>query len=117
MSTTTKPTTPRTSPPLTPATLLQRFPNLPTWAIRAFHEIYSAVQKQQYRLSPKARALLNIAILPMPGYKYEDDNGPMLDCSVSVRELFEDEKTYEYGREHVMLVRLGKEVERSWRGE
>jgi hypothetical protein len=53
----------------------------------------------------------------MPGYKYEDDNGPMLDCSVSVRELFEDEKTYEYGREHVMLVRLGKEVERSWRGE
>jgi hypothetical protein len=112
-----KATTPTTLPPLTPHTLLERFPDLPTWAIHAFHEIYNAVQKQQYRLSPETLALLNIAVLPMAGYKYDGDRGPMLDCSVSVRQLFVDETSYGHGREHVVLARLGTEIERLWRGE
>jgi len=33
---------------------------------------------------------------------------------VSIRELFEDEKSYEYGREQVVLVRLGRECEKLW---
>ena len=52
----------------------------------------------------------------MPGYKYGDNKGPMLDCSVNTRDLFEDEKSYEYGREQVLLVRLGRECEKLWAG-
>lgn len=101
--------TPRSLPPLTPSTLPQYFPLLPLWAARAFQEIYRAVQivktlqratrNTPRRLSPEARALLNIAILPMRGYKYGHDKGPLLDCSVSIRELFKDERGFEGGKE------------------
>jgi len=108
-----KPTS-ETLPPLSPHTLPQRFPVLPAWAFHAFHEICSSVQTKQERLTPEARALLNIAILPMLGYKYGDNKEPMLDCSVSIRELFHNEKSFKYGREHVVLVRLSSEVVRLW---
>ena len=52
----------------------------------------------------------------MPGYKYGHNKAPVLDCSVSIRELFEDEKSYELGKEQVVLVRLGKECEKLWVG-
>lgn len=93
----------------TPANLAQRYPNLPCWAISAFHEIkYSG--KVSYRLSPEARALLNIAILPMPGYKYDRDNGPLLDVNVSSRELFVTEKTWRDNKEHVDLCRFSYDI-------
>ncbi|KAI4656613.1 uncharacterized protein J4E78_006502 [Alternaria triticimaculans] len=113
-------------PPLTLSTLRQHFPSLPPWAVSAFSEIYNAVHIfknpqlaaiiPQRQLSPESRALLNIAILPMSGYKYGNNKGPMLDCSVSIRELFEDEKSYECGKEQVVLVRLGRECEKLWMG-
>jgi len=119
-------TTSKALPPLTLSTLRQHFPSLPPWAVSAFSEIYNAVHIfknpqlatmiPQRQLSPEARALLNIATLPMPGYKYGNNKGPMLDCSVSIRALFEDEKSYDCGKEQVVLVRLGKECEKLWAG-
>jgi len=50
----------------------------------------------------------------MPGYKFGHNQGPMLDRSVGIRELFEDEKSFEGGKEQVVLVRLGKECEKLW---
>jgi len=117
-------TTSKALPPLTLSTLRQHFPSLPPWAVSAFSEIYNAVHIfknpqlaaiiPQRQLSPEARALLNIAILPMPGYKFGHNQGPMLDRSVGIRELFEDEKSFEGGKEQVVLVRLGKECEKLW---
>lgn len=111
-------------PHFTSSTLPLHFSSLPPWAAYAFQEIYRAVhivktlqratRNTPRRLSPEARALLNMAMLPMPGYKYGYDKRPMLDCSVSIRELFEDERSFEGWKEQVMLVRLGRECERLW---
>jgi hypothetical protein len=95
----------------TPAIIMQRYPYLPAWALAAFHEIkYSG--KQSYGLSAEARALLNIAILPMPGYKYGLDNGPLLDVNIHSRDLFETERTWDDNKGHVDLCRFSSDV---WR--
>jgi len=52
----------------------------------------------------------------MSGYEYGNNKAPMLDCSVSIRNLFEDEESLECGKEQVVLVRLGKECEKLWVG-
>jgi hypothetical protein len=67
-------------------------------------------------LSPEARALLNIAILPMPGCKYDEDHDTLLDCNVKVRDLFVDEESYRENKEHVDLCRLSKDMAGVWKG-
>jgi hypothetical protein len=93
----------------TPAIIKQRYPYLPAWALAAFHEIkYSG--RKPYRLSPEARALLNIAILPMPGYKYGRDNVPLLDVSIKSRDLFGTQKSWDDNKEHVDLCRFSCDI-------
>jgi hypothetical protein len=102
-------TAPTSISDFTPTIVVYRYPHLPTWAISAFNEIrYSG--KISYQLSPEARALLNIAILPMPGYKFGRDNGPLLDVNVDSRELFETERNSRNNREHVDLCRLSGDI-------
>jgi hypothetical protein len=97
----------------TPETLIRRYLNLPRWAINAFFEIKHS---KDYMLSLEARALLNIAILTMPGCKYDEDHATLLDCNVKVRDLFVDEETYRENKEHVDLCRLSKNIAGMWKG-
>jgi hypothetical protein len=66
-------------------------------------------------LSPEARALLNIPILPMPGCKYDGDHGKLLDCNVRVRDLFIDKESYRDNKEHVDLCRLSNDIAGIWK--
>jgi hypothetical protein len=95
-----------------PDTLIRRYRNLPRWVISAFFEIKHA---KDYMLSPEARALLNIAILPMPGCKYDEDHDTLLDCNVEVKDLFVDEESYRENKEHVDLCKLSKDMTGLWK--
>ena len=96
----------------TPDTLVLRYPNLPRWALSAFFETKHC---KDYMLSPEARALLNIAILPMPGCKYNNDHDTILECNVRVRDLFIDEESYRDTKEPVDLCRLSNDIASIWK--
>jgi hypothetical protein len=95
------PPTPSALSAFTPDTLVQRYPNLPRWAISTFFEFKHS---KDYVISPEARALLNIAML---GYKHDQDQK---DCNVKVRDLFVDDQSYMNNKEHIDLCRLSHDM-------
>jgi hypothetical protein len=98
----------------TPSLLEQRYPHLPAWAIEAFPEIQHCSTKKQHDLPVEARALLNICILPMPGFYGK--KGDIFDADVDIRPLFATKKNYDDNKRDVDLYRLGNDVGRVWKG-
>jgi hypothetical protein len=96
----------------TPETLVRRYPNLPRWAISAFFEIKHS---KDYMLSPDARTLLNITVLPMPGCNHNQDYDTLLDCNVKMRDLFVSDESYRDNQEHVDLCRLSHGIAKIWK--
>lgn len=79
-------TAPRNLDAFTPTFLANRYPHLPPWAINALWEIKHS-NKVQHGLSPGARAILNICVLPIPGLRGTKED--LVDANVDIRPMFE----------------------------
>jgi len=98
----------------TPTLLSQRYPHLPPWALEALQAIQQAGTKEQHYLPVEARALLNIAILPMPGFRGTKED--IVNADVDIRPLFETRRNYDDNKRDVDLYRLSEDLGRVWKG-
>ncbi|KAF2830813.1 hypothetical protein CC86DRAFT_464033 [Ophiobolus disseminans] len=108
----TPPPAPTSLAAFTPSLLSTRYPHLPAWAYDAVHAIQTCTTKQQHDLPVAARTLLNITILPMPGFLGTRED--LLDADVAIRLLFAEQKWYEEWKGDVDVWRLGWDLGRVW---
>lgn len=87
--------------------LMNHYPNLPAWAIDAFH----ALKEPQQKWTAEARALLNMANIPptsnalIPGPKFRAGTK-----TKDLRGLFETEEEWEKAKEELDLWRLSTDL-------
>jgi hypothetical protein len=96
-----------------PTILAQRYPNISRWAIEAFYEIKEHSTNVQFGLSPEARALLNICVLPMPGF--DGSREELLDVDVDAWSLLETQENYDDNKRDVDLYRLSHDILKAWK--
>jgi len=94
--------------------LQERYPHAATlpWVVDALLLIQHS-NHGQYRLSPEALVILNICVLPMPGFRGTREE--LLDADVDARFLFETQRNYDDNKRDVDLYRLSQDISKVWK--
>lgn len=90
----------------TPYDLLQRYPNLPIWAVHAFQSL----KQPQQLWTPEARALLNMTHVPPVGMPLEKLLLHLGTPSENLKESFATEEEWKYAKREIDLWRLSRDL-------